>query len=454
MSDWDVIVCGGGTAGAAAAIAAGRQGAKTLVIEQFGCLGGTQTNAWVTPLMPNHIGDFKLSRGINIDILREQTELQPAGDLDHGDDWYDPTALALVLDRLATEAGVTCLYNAYLVEASRGGARIEAVEVATRAGHMKLEAKEFIDCTGDAELALYAGAELMSGNEEGIHQPMTLRFTMGGIDMPRARESLKPYLRTNTRDYMELGYADAKEGTMRDVVCRAIAEGILEEDDLGYFQLFSVNGRPGEFAFNAPRVAGLDPLDPFEISRAYQVGREKIFRIAAFMKQYFGGFENAYVSVVAPLMGIRESRRVVGEYVLTEEDHLSCRKFQDAIAHNRYPIDIHLKKGTDYRKFPPGEYHDVPYRSIVVKGFENFWVAGRCASASFVAQSAVRIQSVCRAMGEAAGVAAALCAKRDCAAMELPYADLAKRLDLSVPGDISSPQPPSSVTNQTEEGGF
>ena len=430
---WDVIVCGGGTAGAAAAISAARQGAKTLVVEQFGSLGGTQTNAWVTPMMPNYIDEFKLSRGINLEVTKAQTTLQPAGDFQHGDDWYDPTALGYILDNLAAEAGVTCLFNATIIGAEKDGRRLKNIEVATRAGHMKLTAKTFIDSTGDAELSFYAGAELMSGNEDGVHQPMTLRFTMGGIDVERARESLKPFLRVNTKDYLEMGYGEAKDSPMRELVCQAIAKGILEDDDVGYFQLFSVNGRYGEFAFNTPRLAGLDPLDPFEISRAYQIGRAKIYRIAKFMQATFAGFEKSYVSVIAPLMGIRESRRVVGEYILTEDDHLNCRKFEDAIAHNRYPIDVHLKVGIDYRKFPPGEWHDVPYRSLVVKGFDNLWVAGRCLSATFVAQSAVRIQSVCRAMGEAAGIAAALCAKSGTPANKVDVRKVQKHLDLSTP---------------------
>jgi hypothetical protein len=432
-TEWDVVVCGGGTAGAAAAIAAARQGARTLVVEQLGALGGTQTAGWVTPMMPNYVGPFKLSRGLNLEIVRHQTALQPHRDLEHGDAWYDPIALALILDRLALEAGVTCLFNCTLIDARTEGKSVREVEVAARGGRRWIKSKTFIDCTGDAELAALCGAELMSGNEEGEHQPMTLRFTMGGIDLERARVSLAPYLRVDTAGYLELGYGEAKESPMAPLIEDALRRGILHEDDLGYFQLFSVNGRPGELAFNAPRISGLDPLDPFEMSRAYQIGREKIFRIAAFMRSGFDGFENSYVSVIAPLMGIRESRRAVGEYVLTAEDHQECRKFPDAIARNRYPVDIHLKKGLDYRKFPAGEWHDIPYRSTVVKGFDNLWVAGRCLSADFVAQSAVRIQPVCRATGEAAGVAAALSASRSVAASDLPYADLAAHLDLAVP---------------------
>jgi hypothetical protein len=408
-------------------------GAHTLVVEQFGSLGGTQSNGWVTPQMPNYIGDFKLSRGLNTEILARQTALQPAGELAHGDDWYDPASLPLILDTLCEAAGVSSLFNAFLCGAKTTSGKVTAVEVATRAGRQWLEADCFIDCTGDAELCYYAGAELMRGNDEGVHQPMTLRFTMGNVDIPRLRKAAAKFLRTNRDDYVELGYGEAKEGAMGPVVASAVAEGILEEDDLGYFQFFSVNGRPRELAFNAPRITGYDPLDPFEISRAYQVGRRKIYRIAEFMKRYFDGCQDAYVSVIAPLIGIRESRRVVGEYVLTGEDHAACRKFEDVVARNRYPVDIHLSKGVDYRRFPPGEWHDIPYRSLVVKGFTNLWAAGRCMSADFVAQSAVRIQPVCRACGEAAGIAAALCARDGIAGQGLPYQILCAHLDLSTP---------------------
>lgn len=436
---YDVIVVGGGTAGAAAAISAGRAGAKTLVVEQLGSLGGTQANGWVTPMMPNYIGPHKLSQGIGQEIVVRQNEAQPTDPgLEHGDVWYDPIYLALVLDRMAREAGVTCLYNAWLVGAEREGRRVKAVQVATRGGLLRLEAKTFIDGSGDAALSQAAGAELMGGNEEGVHQPMTLRFLMGGIDLEKVREL--PIWRLNHPGHIECGFGEAKESeVLGPLVREAIERGVLAEDDMGYFQAFSVNGRPGELAFNAPRISGLDPLDPFQLSEAYQVGREKIYRIAQFVREVFPGAENSYVSGIAPLMGIRESRRVVGEYVLTGEDHQECRKFEDRVALNRYPVDIHLKVGVDYRKYPPNEWHDIPYRSLVVKGFDNLWVAGRCLSADFVAQSAVRIQPVCRSMGQAAGAAAALCAQRGLAAMELPYSDLEPYCDLVSPGISSSP---------------
>ncbi len=437
MADtWDVIVCGGGTAGVAAAIAAGRRGAKTLIIERFGALGGTQTMGWVTPMMPNYIGQHKLSRGISLELTKNQLDFQPTpADVDHNDYWFDPVALPLIMDRMVKEAGVECLFDATLVSADKDGNTIKAVNVMTRAGLIKLEASAFIDCTGDAVLSMIAGAELMGGNEDGVHQPMTLRFAMGNIDLIRFRQAAKYILRCDTDHYLEAGYGEAKKGPMEPIIREAINKGILEEDDIGYFQFFTMNGKQNELAFNMPRVASLDPLDPFAISKGYQVGREKVFRIAAFMKANFEGCENAHVSSIAPLIGIRETRRVVGEYILTEEDHQTCRKFENTIARNRYPVDIHLKVGTDYRKsFEPHEYHDIPYESIVVKGLDNLWVAGRCLSATFVAQSAVRIQPVCRATGEAAGCAAAVASLTKLKAREVPYSQIVGYLDLALPG--------------------
>lgn len=428
--DFDVIICGGGTAGAPAAIASGRQGARTLVIDQLGSLGGTQANGWVTPMMPNYLEAEKLSRGLSEEISFRQARFQTPGDRQHSEDWYDPTYLALVLDEMASEANVTPLFDTVLSDVEVQNGRIAALELISRGRKLRVSAKMFVDCTGDAALSKLAGAEVMEGNENGVHQPMTLRFSMGNIDLNELAAGRPDILRINTGGYLECGYGEAKEGHLAPQIEDAIRRGVLEKDDLGYFQFFSVNGRPNELAFNAPRISGLDPLDPFEYSRAYQVGRAKIYRIARFVREYLPGFKNAYVSAIAPLMGIRESRRVVGEYVLTAEDHQQCRKFSNSIAQNRYPVDIHLTTGIDYRRFPPGEWHDIPYECLVVKNFDNLFVAGRCASADFVAQSSIRIQPVCRAMGEAAGTSAALCAAKEIKAKELPYSDLAPHLVL------------------------
>lgn len=416
----------------AAAIQSARVGARTLVVEALGSLGGTQANGWVTPMMPNYLDDFKLDRGINEEIVAAQRELQGAGDaVPHADVWYDPVGLALVLDRIVAKAGVEVLLGATVAGASASDGKVGEIEVVARGGRLRLEGRCYVDATGDGELAALAGAEMLP--DEGRRQPMTLRFAMGGLDLSALSEGLPGIWRTNAGGYLEAGYGELKESPLGDSVRAAIASGMLEEDDLGYWQVFTMNGRPGELAFNCPRIAGFDPLDPFALSEAYRIGREKIARIAAFTRT-LPGCAAGYVSAVAPLMGIRESRRVRGEYVLTGEDHAGRVKFEDVIARNRYPVDIHLARGILHpQPYPPGEWHDVPYRSLVVRGFSNLWVAGRCLSADFVAQSAVRIQPVCRSMGAAAGAAAALCARSGLSAQSLRYPDLAAWLDLALP---------------------
>lgn len=433
---YDVIVCGGGTAGAAAGIKAARLGAKTLIVEAMSALGGTQTMGWVTPMMPNYIEGEQLSRGLNLDIQAAHAGLSPETDYPNAQVWYNPIALGLALDRLATQAGAERLYYAMAVRAEKQGSLVEAIDVAVRGPQalLRLSAKVFIDCTGDATLTRLAGAEVVSGDETGTNQPMTLRFTLGNINISRVAEYFGDDARPNDPGFVSVGYADAKDSRLREVVLSAITDGLLRDDDLGYFQFFTILGRANELAFNCPRLTGYDPEDPLSVSKALEQGREKVFRIAEFCKARIPGFEDSYVSAIAPLIGIRESGRVVGDYTLTEEDHQTCRKFEDSIARNRYPIDIHLASGgVELRTLPPNDYHEIPYRCLLPQGLDNVLVAGRCASATFVAQSSIRIQPVCRAMGEAAGAAAALCAKKGMTTRQLQYVELAAHLDLSNP---------------------
>ncbi|MGI8924915.1 MAG: FAD-dependent oxidoreductase [Fimbriimonadales bacterium] len=433
--EYDVIVCGGGTAGATAAIKACRLGAKTLVVEQMNGLGGTQSMGWVTPMMPNYLGDEQLVGGVNRDIQLEHAGLSPETNFPNAQVWYNPVILALALDRLADEAGVERLYGSFLVRAFMMNESITGIDVTAKGspGLLRLTAKVFIDATGDADLAFLAGAPTDSGDETGTNQPMTLRFAVGNVDIGKVGSFFGDDARPNMPDFLSVGFADAKASVIGEAVKDAIETGMLAQDDIGYFQFFTMLGRPRELAFNCPRITGFDPLDAFSLSKAMSVGREKIFRIHAFCKAYLPGLEDSYVSVVAPLMGIRESRRIVGRYVLTEEDHQSCRKFPDAIARNRYPIDIHLASGgVDLKKLPPDDYHEIPYRCLLPVGVSNLLVAGRCLSATFAAQSSVRIQPVCRAMGEAAGAAAALCARDGVAPGDLAYSLLRGQLDFRV----------------------
>jgi hypothetical protein len=310
---------------------------------------------------------------------------------------------------------------------------IRNIDIAVRGPNplLKATAQIYIDATGDATLSRLAGATIESGDATGKNQPMTLRFTLGNIDTAKVAEFFGDDAKPNRPDFLSVGMAKAEESAIGALIAKAIDAEVLHPDDLGYFQFFTVLGRPRELAFNCPRITGFNPEDPFAVSQALHVGREKIFRIAEFCRLYLPGFEDSYVSVIAPLMGIRESGRVVGDYVLTEDDHQQCRKFPDAVARNRYPIDIHLADGgVELRKLPENDYHEIPYRCLLPVGLDNLLVAGRCLSATFVAQSSVRIQPVCRALGEAAGAAAALSSRASISPRSLPYESLRAELEL------------------------
>jgi len=432
-----VLVCGGGTAGVVAAIAAARAGADVLVVDQLGQLGGTQSAAWVTPMMPNKILTENLTHGLNDDILRRAAEYDPPPTDKSGDLlWFNPVTLTLVLDDLLAEAGGRVLYHTWISDAIVKNGALAGIVIENKSGRQRIQARVTIDCTGDADVAFRAGVPCVSGDpEEGRNQPMSLRFALAGVDQERAAAFLADELGMNCYarpPLFEIGAGEAKNTPLGPLICSAVAEGVLAEDDLGYLQFFSMLGRPGELAFNCPRLAGLSATDAWDLSRAQTIGRQKIRRIARFFKTFVRGFEHSYIGTVAPMVGIRESRRIVGDYTLTEQDYLLEARFPDAVARNSYPIDIHSTKakgGLIMKHLPPGHYHEIPYRCLLPVGVENLLVAGRCLSATFAAQAAVRIQQNCRALGEAAGLAAALALETNVPPRHINTDELRRRLN-------------------------
>ena len=457
----DILVCGGGTAGAVAAIAAARAGADVLIVEQLGLLGGTQSAAWVTPMMPNKILEESLTHGINDEIIHRAAKYDPPPTDKSGDLlWFNPVTLAFVLDDMSSEAGVRVLFHTFISDAivedslpfkegqgvgsgstfpggERGRGRgVSGIVVENKSGRQRIDAHVVIDCTGDADVALRAGAQTVSGDpDDGHNQPMSLRFALAGVDQDRAvvfiadELSMPCYARP---PLFEIGTGEAKNTPLGPLIREAIDAGVLEEDDLGYLQFFSMLGRPGELAFNCPRIAGLSATSAWDLSLAQQIGRQKIRRIAAFFKRYIGGFENSYIGTVAPMVGVRESRRIVGDYTLTEDDFLTEARFPDSVARNSYPIDIHSvksKSGIVMKHLPKGHYHEIPYRCMLPVGIDNLLVAGRCLSATFAAQAAVRIQQNCRALGEAAGLAAAMSIETGVPVRDIDTTELRRRLN-------------------------
>ncbi|RJF73235.1 FAD-dependent oxidoreductase [Deinococcus cavernae] len=435
---WDVIVAGGGTAGAMAGIAAARAGASVLIVEAQGSLGGTGTNAWVTPLMRNVSGGQNLNRGLT-DELKRRLHSRGDGATDpHGNDnWFNPEGLKFVLEQMLLEAGGEVLYHTHVVKPLMAGGEgqtaanhdqqttthIQALIVHNKGGLQSLRASTFIDATGDADVAALAGVPFHAGDEDGLHQAMSLRFTLAGVDAPRLMAFLQEHGQAQENPaFLHFWMVWGRKSSLEPLFRQAVQGSVLLERDGDYFQAFSVPGRPGELSFNCPRIrADLnDGADPWQLSAAQTDGRAAIERLTAFCRQFLPGCEAAFVGVVAPMVGVRETRRIVGEYTLSVEDILDCRKFPDSICRNHYPVDIHSVKGGakllherdgEAAYFARDAYHELPFRCLVPQGVGNLLVPGRAASSTFEAQSSIRVQQNCHTMGEAAGIAAAWAAK-------------------------------------------
>jgi len=398
---------------------------RTLVVEQMGFLGGTQTGALVTPMMPNPIDGKPLNGGIDMEINLRMNAMRESGVWKDGNrGWFNPEHLKFILEQMNLQAGAELLYYTFVEDVVMEGNSVRGVVVANKAGRSAIFAKRTIDATGDGDIAFRAGAPFEAGEADtGKNQPFGVRFHLGNIDLRKFAEFLASLgahdvMATAEGSDVPLIHTAMVWGggwTLEPVFRKAVADGALEESDGNYFQVFSMAGRPGELAFNCPRISqDVDGTNPFHLTTAQIRGRQAIRRYLAFARKYLPGCEKAYLVLSAPMVGVRESRRILGEYYLTTEDVLSGKKFEDAILRNCYPLDIHRDpedKKVTLQKLPAGVFHEVPYRCLVPLKIEDLLVAGRCFSGSFEAQSSVRIQSNCRAMGEAAAVAAALSLK-------------------------------------------
>lgn len=407
----DVIVLGGGTAGAFAGIAAARRGCKTLIVEQFGALGGSATVGLVLPLMSTHMPNYRGHCPLSAELVER---LRAIGGVEEDDYYFDCAMMKVALEEMAAESGCTLLYYTALVDVVRTENAITHIVVNNKDGLSAYAAKSFIDCTGDADLAAAAGVPYESGDHNRVNQPVSLRFEMAGIDFDRFHAYMQS-LGNHTKKYFAMNTAG-----MRAIIQKAHEDGVLTAQDACYFQAFGIPGRPDAMNFNCPELTTKENVVDTAFMTQKQIeGKQAILRLRTFLRRYIPGFENAYITEIAPLVGFRESRRIVSEYVMTIYDLLGYKKFEDGIAASHYPVDVHgvddVSLGLQYDASVPREarYWEVPFRTLVAKGVDNLLVAGRCAGMDFRAQSAARIQPVCRSMGEAAGIAAAQAMQQD-----------------------------------------
>ena len=429
LFDVDVCVVGGGSAGTAAAISAARKGAKTVLVERGISLGGLQTQGCVFPCMPTFADG---SDTPYITDLNKRMEAQGTGPMlgietdtyyGGGRAQYIPEFLSLVYDEMCEEAGVEILYNASLVGAVTEEGKIAECVVQTIEGLAKIRARVFIDGTGDALLARFAGVPAEKGAEKtGRNQAMSLRFEMGGVDVGKVYRFFTKELKDDwTRGLFAKIVEDAlKQGKPpflefakwkknEAFFQRGVEQGVLDRDDIVYIQAFTIPGKTATMSMNCPQMPPMtfSSTDAVSQSKAVSFGRKMMRRLAAFFVGNLPGFEKAYISREASMVGVRESWRIRGKYYMEAQDYFKARKFPDAVCRTAYPIDIHDVDLDLGEKLKKGQYYEIPYRALVTNELSNLLVAGRCISASFAAQASVRIQPTCMSMGEAAGIAAA-----------------------------------------------
>lgn len=398
MKKYDIIVAGGGFAGAAAAISAARCGKNVLLFDKSNCLGGAAANCLINPFMPNATrvdGSMKeLSAGLYAEIKEKMIQVRECTGEHHNEanhHIFSEEHLKLVLNRMAVEAGVQLLYHAQLCDVQCEDQKIKSVSVMTKAGKLELEADYFIDATGDADLAVLSGCSYRLGRDaDQLCQPMTLCFRIGNVDVEQFMKE-KSDMQKLYKQYQE-------EGKIKNP-----RENIL------VFQLVQKN----MLHFNTTRIVKMNPVDPFDVTKAEIEAREQVFEVYQFMKDNFSSMKNADLVSTAMEIGVRESRMIKGEYVLTGQDLVSCCRFEDSIACGNYDIDIHNPEGTgtSHYYFPEGEYYEIPYRCLLPKEVDNLFVAGRCSSADHEAQASIRIMPIVCCLGEAAGVGAAVAAE-------------------------------------------
>ena len=431
LYDMDVCVIGGGPAGTAAAVNAARGGALTVLVERGVALGGLAVLGCVYPFMDTLAPDSDTPYVAEVKKRLRGHGVEPYDGVT-GQTWHNPETLALIYDEMCEEAGVNVLYQAVLVDVLKSGPSIAACVVQTIEGLAAIRAGVFIDGTGDAFLARAAGVPYEKGYEKtGSNQPLSFRFEMGGIDLKRLYQYVAVELKEDwcksKPPYFEIAEAMHRKQRykLEEFMAKGVESGEQTQEEAEYMQAYAIIGKDGVMSMNCPEIpVRFRASDPLSYSRAVVFGRKMMRHIADYMVRHMPGFERAYISREAAMLGARESWRIRGKYYLVEDDYHRQSRFPDAVCRTAWFIDAHGEKVSE--KLPKGAFYEIPYRSMVTEEIPNLIVAGRCISASFILQASMRIQPTCMSIGEAAGVAAAWSAANGVEANEVRWENLPK----------------------------
>ncbi len=411
----DVLVVGGGPAGLMAAEAAAGDGLRVMLVESRGFLGGNLTIGLPILGFLGHKGN-QIIEGLPqrfIDRLQARgaaSEHRPCA-LHMSLTIIDPEEVKRTAFEIMEEKGVEVLLYAFCADVVKEGDDVKGIIIESKAGREAILAKTVIDCTGDGDVAFRAGVECRKGDANGGMQPPTLMFCMKGVDVQRLRDAIvaqpdvydmdtMPAEQFRTGKFITVGLRNQIEQARAAGIAIPVARTIL------------ITGlADDEIWVNMTRVNGVDSTLPESYTRGEIEGRKQVYDVARYLREFVPGFADARIEKIAPFMGIRESRVIVGKYILTDKDILEERRFDDAIAVAGYPVDIHHAEGGDCTLYWCEDCYDIPYRTLVPAAAGNLLVAGRCSSMNHEAMASTRVMSTCMALGEAAGRAARLALK-------------------------------------------
>ena len=413
--DVDVLVCGGGPAGFAAALAAARAGARTLLIEQTNCLGGIATAGGHNHicLFTSWASDEQVVGGIPFEMVRRVVD-SGCGVYYRGNADFELEALKLALERMALEGNVALLYHTLFADAIVRDGLIVGAYIQNKTGRQAVLARRVVDATGDADVAASAGAPYEMGRPgDGACQPATLMFTVGGVDWEKVRRWRTDYKMTH-------------------VWKKAQDAGDMEPFQDTIMGFWWTPTRSDQVGVNFTHIVGVNCTDAASITAATIEGRRQAFHMIPVFRKYVPGMERCHLISTAALLGTRESRRIVGEVVLSDEDILCRKPWPDSVCYGSFFIDVHncTGPGMDGETFEPpaGFKYQIPYRCTLPRGVDNLLVAGRCISVTHRALGSTRVMPQCAALGEAAGAAAALSLRAGCTPRELDPAVLQDHL--------------------------
>ena len=410
----DILVVGGGSAGAVAAITAAGQGYSVTLIESYGFLGGISTTVLDTfcGFYLRKGGESRKIVGGIPDLVIDELNQRGAALVRTSSYWkagdvitYHPEMLKIVWESLALQTGVRLLYHTFAADAIMEGERVVGIVTTGKSGWMRIKAQVVIDASGEAYLAAAAGVLCEQGS---CLQAMTTTFHVGGVDVAHASQVSKDELAS----------------------LMAEAAAINERFPIKAGS-YSITTMPGMMIVNMAHISDLDPTDPEQLTQAEIQGREQALACQHFLQTRLPGFEGSYLVKLSTQIGVRESRRIIGEYRLTRDDVLQARRFSDGIARGAWPVEEHrpdAEASVRVEYLPEGQTYDIPYRCLLPQKVQGLLVAGRCLSADHDAHASVRVIAQCMAMGQAAGIAAGLAIRDRGAPRDINISELQAQL--------------------------